>query len=70
MEEILIKQPPPSNLTGIDSAFSGNRKRVKTFKMKHLFNPFSIPDYESIYFPSPKTNQATPGSYRSDLIDF
>ena len=41
-----------SHLTGIDSEFSGNRKRVKTFKMKHLFNPFSLPDSESIYFPS------------------
>jgi hypothetical protein len=43
-----------SNLTGIDSEFQKNQKRVITLIMKHLLNLFSIPDSESIYFPSLK----------------
>ena len=47
------------NLMGIDSEFSGKLKRAKTFKTKHLFNPFSLPDSESIYFPSLVADDST-----------
>lgn len=47
-----------SNLTGIDSAFQGNRKRIITFITIHLFTPFSIPNPGFIYFPPRRCRKA------------
>jgi len=59
-----------SNLTGIDSEFQENRKMVKTLKMNRLFNHFSIPDSESIYFPSLRNEETITASSWADSYYF